>query len=288
MLAAHPVLGVGTSRYAFFFREYADPKAVVGFGPFWGTAHSTYLQLLAEQGVVGLASFAVCFGGAWLRALRGLPALQGDRRLVAEGLIASLTGWFVYAALQYVFRVDALLYLAFILAGWAAGLAAPAPQWAPGRFARRLVWVLAAAGLVLLVLRFEAALRRPIPAGYEAGFYRWERQPDGTAARWTGGRAAQTARVEGRVLVLTLRAPIPDLAVRPQIVTVWVDGRPAGTVRLAAPDWQPLAVPVDRPPGDHVLVELETAYTFVPSRAASPGDTRRLGVMVGALAWRDS
>jgi O-antigen ligase len=288
MLAAHPILGVGTGRYALFFREYADPRAVAGFGPFWGTAHSTYLQLLAEQGIVGLASFAVCFGVVWFRALRGLTALRGDRRLVAEGLVASLTGWFVYAALQYVFRVDALLYLAFVMAGWAAGLAAQAPLRTPGRFPRRLAWALAAAGLLLFVVRFEAGLRRAVPAGYEAGFYRWERQPDGAAARWTGGRAALTTRVEGRVLVLTLRAPIPDLAARPQIVTVWVDGRPAGTVRLVAPHWQPLAVPVDRLPGDHVLVELETAYTFVPARVASPGDTRRLGVMVGSLVWRDS
>jgi O-antigen ligase len=288
MFAAHPILGVGTGRYAYFFREYADPRAVVGFGPFWGTAHSTYLQLLAEQGALGLLAFVLCFGRPWLRALRGRAGLEADRRLVVDGLVASLAGWFVYAAVQYVFRVDALLYLAFILAGWLAALAAPPGRRALRPSVRRLAWVLAAAGVVLLVVRLEAALRRPVPPGYEAGFHRWERQPDGTSARWTGGRAALTARVEGRVLVLPLRAPIPGLAARPQVVTVWVDGLPVGTVRLAAPDWEPLAVPVARPPGTHVLLELETAYTFVPARLGASSDTRRLGVMVGPLAWRDS
>jgi len=287
MLADHPLLGVGTGRYAFFFREYADPKVLPGFGPFWGTAHSTYLQLLAEQGILGLASFAVCFGAVGRGVLRRLPALPGDSRLVVEGLVASLAGWFAYAAIQYVFRVDALLYLVFILAGWAAGLAAPATRPAPGGAARRLAGVALVAGVVLFGVRVEAALRRPVPPGYEAGFHRWERQPDGAPARWTGGRAALTARVDGRGLVLTLRAPIPDVAARPQVVRVWVDRRPVPPVRLAASDWQTLTVPVERPRGDHVLVEFETAYTFVPARLAPSADTRRLGVMVGPLVWRD-
>ncbi len=288
MFAAHPLLGVGTGRYAYFFREYADPKAATGFGPFWGTAHSTYLQLLAEQGVLGLVAFLVCFGHLWLRALRRLAGLPDDRRLVVEGLVASFAGWFVYAAVQYVFRVDALLYLAFVLAGWLAGLTAPLARRAPRPAARRVAWALGALAVVLVLARLEAGLRRPVPPGYEAGFHRWERQPDGTSARWTGGRAALTARVQGRVLVLPLRAPIPDVPTRPQTVTMWVDGKPVATVRLAAPGWQPLVVPIDRAPGDHVLLELETAYTFVPARLTSSADTRRLGVMIGPLAWRDS
>jgi O-antigen ligase len=288
MSGAHPLLGVGTGRYAFFFREYADPKAVVGFGPFWGTAHSTYLQLLAEQGILGLAAFAMCFGGVWLRALRGLGAVQAERRLVAEGLVAGFAGWFVYAALQYVFRVDGLLYLTFVLAGWLAGLTPPAAHPVRHRAARRIAWTAAAIGLALLVVRVEAALRRPVPPGYEAGFYRWERQPDGAGARWMGGRAAMTVRVDGPVLALSFRAPLPGVGARPQTVTVRVDGRPAASVRLATGDWHPVAVRVDRPARGHVLVELETAYTLVPARATASRDTRRLGVMVGPVVWRDA
>jgi O-antigen ligase len=288
MFRAHPVLGVGTGRYPAFFRAYADPRALGDFGPFWGSAHSTYLQILAEQGLVGLAGFVVCFGWVWLRAIRGLAALPAERRLVAEGLVASLAGWFVYAALQYVFRVDALLYLVFVLAGWLAGLTPPAARRAPRPAARRVAWAMAVVALGLLSVRVEAALRRPVPLGYEAGFYRWERQPDGAGARWTGGRAAMTARIDGPVLVLSFRAPLPGVEARPQLVTVWVDGRPAGTVRLATPDWHPVAIPIDRPAGGHVLVELETAYTVVPARTTSSRDTRRLGVMIGPVAWRDA
>jgi hypothetical protein len=95
-----------------------------------------------------------------------------------------------------------------------------------------------------------------------------------------------TVRIQGPILVLSFSAPLPDVAARPQAVTVWVDGRPAGTVRLATPEWHSLSVPVGRPIGGHVLVELETAYTTVPARLTGSADTRRLGVMVGPVVWR--
>jgi hypothetical protein len=126
-----------------------------------------------------------------------------------------------------------------------------------------------------------------VPLGYEAGFYRWERQPEGGAARWTRRRAAVSVPAQGRVLALRLRAPIPDVERRPQVVRVWVDRRGPETVRLATGAWQALDVRIDKPPGAPVLVELEVGYTFVPSRVAASRDQRTLGVMVGELAWRD-
>jgi O-antigen ligase len=285
MAADHPLLGVGTGRYAFFFREYAGALAT-GFGPFWGTAHSLYLHLLAEQGVIGLASFWILFGGVWLGAWRRGAALAGPAGVGLAGVLAALAGWLLYGAVQFTFRVDALVYLAAILAGAAVALAPPAA--APGAGASRR-WVAAglAAGLLLLGGRTALALARPVSPGYEAGFHRWERQPDGGAARWTRGRAAASVPVQGRVLALRFRAPLPGVEARPQAVRVWVDGGAPVVVRLAGPEWQTLAVAVERPRGAHVLVELEPAYTVVPAHVAGSRDQRRLGVMVGELAWRD-
>jgi hypothetical protein len=284
MAADHPVLGVGTGRFAFFFREYAGTLAQ-GFGPFWGTAHSLYLHLLAEQGLVGLASFLVFVGSVWLGAFGGLRAIPAGPAALLAGLLAALAGWLTYAVVQFTFRVNALVYLACILAGTAVALAVPALP-PPGR---RRPWlaVAIAVGLVLASARAYDALQRPVPLGYEAGFYRWERQPEGGAARWTRRRAAVSVPAQGRVLALRLRAPIPDVERRPQVVRVWVDRRGPETVRLATGAWQALDVRIDKPPGAPVLVELEVGYTFVPSRVAASRDQRTLGVMVGELAWRD-
>jgi hypothetical protein len=126
-----------------------------------------------------------------------------------------------------------------------------------------------------------------VSPGYEAGFYRWERQADGRAARWMRARAAMTTPVRGRILTVPLGAPIPGVERRPQVVRLWVDRRPQPPVRLDRPGWETVAVPVAARPGGHVLVELEVAYTVVPSRLGPSRDDRELGVMMGEVGWRD-
>src|SRR5262249_22507674 len=168
-----------------------------------------------------------------------------------------------------------------VLAGMVVALR-PSP--AEGRVARSRWWLTAAAlGVLVLGVRVEASLRRSVTPGYEAGFYRWERGADGTPVRWAGGRAALTPEVNGAVMILRLAAPLPGVERRPQIVQVWVDRAPVATLRLASPDWQEITVPVSTPPGGHVLVELETRETVVPSRVTDSRDRRVLGVMVGEI-----
>jgi len=281
MALDHPLLGVGTGRYAFFFHQYAGELGR-GFGPFWGTAHSLYLHLLAEQGVVGLTSFLMLFGGLWWAAVRRLGGVDGPRAVALAGLLAALAGWLVYGVVQFTFRVPALIYLAALLAGAAVALAPPAPR----RLSRRTLVVGLAVALALLGGRAAEALRRPVTPGYEAGFYRWERQTDGRAARWTRGRAALSVPVRGSTLELRFRTPTRDIAARPQGVRVWLDGRPAAELILATPDWQTIALPVVRASGEPLLVEVEPGYTFVPNRVSASRDDRRLGVMMGELRWR--
>jgi hypothetical protein len=85
---------------------------------------------------------------------------------------------------------------------------------------------------------------------------------------------------------LRFQAPIPSLAGCPQVVRVRVDRQLVAAVRLVEPGWHRLDVPVRPPLGSHVLVELEAAYTFVPSRLSASRDARELGVMVGEVTWR--
>lgn len=281
MALAHPLLGVGTGRYAFFFHEYAGDLSR-GFGPFWGTAHSLYLHLLAEQGLVGLTSVVVLFGGLWWAAVRQLGALDEPRAVAVAGLLAALAGWLVYGLVQFTFRIPALVYLAALFAGAVGGLAPPAPR----RLSRRTVVVGLAVALALLGGRAIEALRRPVTPGYEVGFYRWERQADGSAGRWTRGRAAFSVPVRGSTVELAFRAPIRDVAARPQRARVWLDGRLAADLTLATPDWKTVALPVTRASGEPLLVEVESGYTFIPSRVSPSHDDRRLGVMMRELTWR--
>jgi hypothetical protein len=59
-------------------------------------------------------------------------------------------------------------------------------------------------------------------------------------------------------------------------------------VTLATPDWQAVTLPVGRPIGAAVLVEVEPGYTFVPSRVSPSRDDRRLGVMMAEPVWKQA
>lgn len=288
MWTAEPWLGIGTGRYAARFLDYGGAAYTKYFGPFWGTAHSLYLHVLAEQGVVGLASVLAVFGGIWLAVARGLRTLAPADRPLAVSLLASLAGWLAYGVVQYTFRIEALVYLVFVLAGLAAGLLPLAPA-AAGGGARRglMLGGLALLALAVTVPRAEAALRRGISAGYDGGgFYRWERQPDNSAARWTRARAALAVRRAGTVLHLPIRAAMPGVETRPQQLKIWVGSEPVRELRLDSPAWQVLELPAPGPRGAPVLVAIEVAPTFVPAERGATGDTRRLGIMVGPATWR--
>jgi O-antigen ligase len=288
MWTAEPWLGIGTGRYAARFLDYGGAAYTKYFGPFWGTAHSLYLHVLAEQGVVGLASVLALFGGIWLAVARGLRALAPAERPLAVGLLASLAGWLAYGFVQYTFRIEALVYLVFVLAGLAAGLL-PAVPAVPGAGARRGLVVSGLAILALAVVavpRAQAALRSGISPGYEGGFYRWERQPDNSPARWTRARAALAVRRAGTVVRLPIRAAMPGVETRPQRVRIWVGSEPVREHRLDTAAWQVLELPAPGLAGAPVLVSIEVDPTFVPAALTATRDTRRLGVMVGPVTWR--
>jgi O-antigen ligase len=104
----HPILGVGIENVGAFAAEYFQPgdlAGVYGDNPsmLWGREpHNIYIQMLAEQGIVGVVAFGWLFRDAWRRnaELRAPAAVQawqqagGRLRLdtVALGMEAALVG----------------------------------------------------------------------------------------------------------------------------------------------------------------------------------------------------
>lgn len=100
MWRAHPLFGVGYGRYPAVWAQYAP----AGMGAPWFlrlelAAHSTYLQIAAEMGIVGLAVYVALLGSAMRDAWQvRTHSIRSDDALAALLASAVLTGLIAVAA----------------------------------------------------------------------------------------------------------------------------------------------------------------------------------------------
>lgn len=142
IIADHPLMGVGLGAYASTHNEYArrtqfDPIARGG-----RDTHSTYLNLLAEVGPIGLACFLAIVAGTLLdarRVRRGAPqSSRGAARQLfylevgAYGyLIAAI--WGSYGGLVFTYFYFAIIYVAASILDDERTPVTPAPRRGPVR-----------------------------------------------------------------------------------------------------------------------------------------------------------
>lgn len=113
MFADHPLVGVGSGSYPYFYRDYTreigdDPRS-------FRAAHSLPLQIAAEEGIAGLAG--------WLAAglvVLGVAGASGVwRRPLGRALMLSLGAYLVGS----LFLHGSLLRLLFVIVGLLLGYA---------------------------------------------------------------------------------------------------------------------------------------------------------------------
>lgn len=102
MAADYPIFGVGLGMYKFYGMEYNFPveHQIARYGKYLNIAHSDFLQIATELGIVGLMLFLAGIGRmAWysLRGLRTSPltwpvaaATAGAAGLLIHGLFSTL------------------------------------------------------------------------------------------------------------------------------------------------------------------------------------------------------
>jgi O-antigen ligase len=275
MVFDEPMLGVGSGRFAGEFSRYhADPAMQ------WGSlsAHNLYAQLLAEQGVIGLACFVALVTVVVVGAVRAIRQ-PTEERTVVFFLLASLGVWLVYGGIQYTFLIRSMQGYFWITAGL---LVALAPSTSRARRWRPWSAVLAVV-LALAVFRVHAVLRRPVPLDYEWGFHAGDAAP----FNWTRGGAVLNLPAQGRVLILSFAFPIPHVTEHLQRVIVLVDGVEVRRFGFRSPTaWEVVEVPIVKPRGAPVLVQVRVSRSVVPATLGLSADTRRFGVLMKPPSWR--
>lgn len=280
MFVDHPLLGVGTGRFAHFFQYYSWLPAMQNGS--W-SAHNTYAQFLAEQGALGLVAYLLMVGAVTVPALR-LVRRPGPARAASLFVLISLGAWLTYGWVHYTLLMRSMQLYFWITLGILAGLASSSarlrlPRWGWGA----LLAVLALA----LGVRVHTVAGQPIRPGYLSGFYDQKEYLDADEVRWTHRSVAALLRVEDSALRLRLACPIPLVGLRPQTVSVWLDGRPAAEVVIDSPGWRAVTIPVEQPVGQVIFLRLRVGYVFVPWVLGLTEDVRPLGVALARIEWVD-
>ena len=142
---ADPVTGAGAGTYQVLWAQHREDRITVN------DAHSLYLEVLAELGVVGLGLVLIVVLGI----LGGLAfKLRGPERAIHAAVFSAALAWAVHAGVDWDWELPAVTLWVFALAGAALGARpdlASSPR-GPGRTARL------AAALGCLVLAVTPAL----------------------------------------------------------------------------------------------------------------------------------
>jgi O-antigen ligase len=87
MVDAYPWLGVGIGNYAAAYPKYATLNWPLALGH----AHMIYLNVLAENGVVGLAGYVILWAAVFALTIRAIRRTTGLNRGLAVGLLGAWT-----------------------------------------------------------------------------------------------------------------------------------------------------------------------------------------------------
>lgn len=112
-----PLAGVGPDVFPLVFPAYASERFLRLHGPFTvaNGAHNVFVNTLVNLGVIGLAAFVALLvvAAAWFARI--WPSLDGQPRLFAGALAASLVAYLVQACLNV--QVVALSLCSWVLLG---------------------------------------------------------------------------------------------------------------------------------------------------------------------------
>jgi O-antigen ligase len=115
IIAANPLIGTGVGTYRWIFPTYKDER----FGPyFYEHAHNDFLEILAEQGVIGFVLLAAGIGLIFIRVARAY--VQRHDPLMRGALFATIAGCvslLIHGLVDFNFQIPANAGYFFVLLG---------------------------------------------------------------------------------------------------------------------------------------------------------------------------
>ncbi|MCK5686114.1 O-antigen ligase family protein [bacterium] len=111
MAATHPIVGIGIGNFKYHYLDF-QAKFINNkdfFIPYNGKAiqtHNEYLQVLAENGIVGLSLFLLAIFVFYYRAFNLFNQLNGNSKVLFVGTMISVTGVLMHAVVSFPFHLS--------------------------------------------------------------------------------------------------------------------------------------------------------------------------------------
>lgn len=279
MAPKRPLLGWGLGSFAPVYDSFHPPDSPQAQRP-RGTAHSWYLNLLVETGILGLAAFALLAGAAAIVLRRALRGQASTERTLAVGVTVASVGALVYGLVQYMPHIRVIHWLMWMVLATACLNLLPQSR----RWLRLSGGSLVVA--VVLCLPFRWLVPQPEWRGDEAYGFREPGEGKNSPFQWAGPRAAIRVPWEGDCLLVPLANGHPATQYETQVAI-----RAAGTRRqVAAPRrWTDELIRIGPPRGKSLVVEMAAGPAFRPFQdfrrydLEPSSDIRLLGVAVGDI-----
>ena len=299
-----PMFGIGEGSFGWRFTEYAPPDSAL-YTTVHADAHSTWMQILATRGAMGVIAFGMLI---WVvvRALTTRRAPSSDYG-VTLGVALSLVAFLVYSTVQGMFYLQGIQVLFWFLVCLAAAgdPAARAAAAARGGGSRRWPLIAAAAAVALVIQGFTArpAFARASEqiARQPRGFYPVERGAQADRSwRWSAGKQGTLClqpRSSRAVVLLAAGDPRPDTY--PRTVTLRIGDEIIQRIPLAngaivssdvtLTSWRAAAAApafgecTGQP--NEVRLTVEVDRTWNPLADGVAGDPRTLGVQLFEPVW---
>ncbi|MEW6186780.1 MAG: O-antigen ligase family protein [Thermodesulfobacteriota bacterium] len=282
MFSAFPLLGTGPGKYSELFPEFFNQTAIRWkvFGAVRGEPHSFYLQVLAEQGLIGLFLHLSLAASVVFRLMKKIKMESSpENKMLRMVLLIALTAWLMMGFFHNLFYVRSLGLIFWVLLGWSVAMTDPPSPSSPAKWKTKIFWVVFFFLLAAFLGRVYGITQRPLSLTFRTGFYDPERLPDGIRVRWTGKRAVVNQALQNGETRLTFSAPIPGITEKPQKVRFRIGGKVTDII-LKDKGWQTLTLTTGTPTTGHLPLTIETGYVFNPCRDKISGDNRNLGIMI--------
>ena len=258
--ATDPLLGIGVDRMRTASAPLIPPELARMWRPAANgeNAHNNFVQVLAESGALGLASFL------WLLAasIGATPRWRADAAsdVIRPGIVGGLAAFLLTSLAGHPLLVEAVRLCFFFWLGCVAAGTSFEPSPSRGRWPRRVIGASALIVAILLVPRIATARRDANAVGATAGVGRLAGKVDGVPYQPAARDSAWVIAPETTTVEWTLRAEFGSP--RPCRVEIEVDRRPATVIDLDDVVWRPvrleLAAPAQPRPSRRLDVRVQT------------------------------